>query len=238
MNKKEFKNSLEVIYEGANSIAEKYKKSDSRCEKNILIGDLLELTEEIVKNNCKRFTIKYSITEAEATIEDLYSIAIAESLLDCLDWFDFGKGNNFMPMWEMFMNRDFMHMLKNIRFGKISKNTASTYLDEEINESGTTKGDLLGVEDSCYEEMMENNIQALIKDFAKNDYDKEIAEQVIKAFFIERESVRTKTFAKILGAEKYNNKCSKKVHKIRDRFRKYLIKVGFELPESALEKIK
>ncbi len=222
---KKYKYELSTIYEKVNEIVKEIQKeSTSEVQKNFLIGDLLEVTEELVQNNCKKFIAKYSIKDISQ--EELYSIAISLPLLDALKWFSFEKGNNFMATWNGFMQKRFLNELNELSNDKNKwfRNNVSS-ADKELSEDGTTIIDIVGEEDFTEELCEEMELMNIIKQF--EEVDKHGA--VIRCFFIDSQEYRTEAIKKALGVKEYGSKERKQVQRAKERFIKYLIHNNYDV---------
>lgn len=222
---KKYKYDLNTIYAKVNEIVKEIQKEGtSEIQKNFLIGDLLEVTEELVQNNCKKFIAKYSIKDISQ--EELYSVAITLPLLDALDWFSFEKGNNFMATWNGFMKKRFLNELNAISNDKNKwfRNNISS-ADKELSEDGTTIVDIVGEEDFTEELCEEMELMNLVKEF--EDVDKHGA--VIKCLLIDSQEHRTEAIKKALGVETYGSKERKQVQRAKERFIKYLVHNNYDV---------
>ena len=222
---KKYRYDLNTIYTKVNDIVrEIQQEGTSEIQKNFLIGDLLEITEELVHNNCKKFIATYSIKDI--TEEELYSVAITLPLLDALNWFSFEKGNNFMTTWEGFMKRRFYNELSIISNDKSKwfRNNVSS-ADKELSEDGTTIVDIVGEEDFTEELCEEMELMSLVKKF--EEMDKHGA--VIKCLLIESQEHRTEAIKNALGVETYGSKERKQVQRAKERFIKYLLHNNYDV---------
>ena len=231
MAKSNFKYDLETIYGQVNNIIKEYKNPNTTMAKrNFLIEDLLNITEELVKNNCKNFITRYTITDL--TVDEIYSIAISTSLLEAIDWFTFEKGNNFMPIWKGFMERRFLNELKKISSQKASFfRTCVTSSDNIITprihggESRSTIMEIVGEEDFSEGICQGYSFMEILEKFERIDKFGE----VISCFLIGSQDARTRALLKVLGAESYGANERKAVQRTKERFIKFLIKNDYNL---------
>lgn len=226
MINRKFNYDLETLYVGVNGLVKQYKTEGlSLVQKNFIIGDLLNLTHELVMNNCKRFIRKYTITDL--TEEDLYAVAIGEPLLDALDWFDFTKGNNFMVTWHSFMVKRFCNELKEISSKKASffRNNVSS-ADKILGdaESESTILDIVGEEDFSGAVCGRLSLSELIRHFEEVDKHG----KVIRCLAIKSQAIRTEALMKVLGSSTYGNKERKQVQRAKERFAQLLLTYGYD----------
>lgn len=222
---RKYKYDLNTIYTKVNDLVREIQKEGiSEVQKNFLIGDLLEVTEELVHNNCKKFIAKYSIKDI--TEEELYSVAISLPLLDALNWFSFEKGNNFMATWNGFMKKRFLNELNAISNDKSKwfRNNVSS-ADKELVVDGTTIVDIVGEEDFTEELCEEMELMNLVKQF--EEVDKHGA--VIQCLLIDSQEHRTEAIKKALGVEVYGSKERKQVQRAKERFIKYLVNNNYDV---------
>ncbi|MDK0636869.1 hypothetical protein P5E39_13030 [Clostridium perfringens] len=222
---RKFKLDLETIYERTNALVKEIQREEtSDLQKNFLIGDLIDISKELVLANCRKFIDKYSITEI--TKEELYVVAVTTALYDVLEWFSFEKGNNFMPMWELFMNNRFNNELTALCSEKqkwFRGNVCSS--DKELNSDGTTVLELVGERDFAESVCSEITLGNLLSDFEKMD--KHGA--VIKCFSIQSQEHRREAIMKALGVEEYNSTVRKQVQRVKERFIKFLVKNNYDI---------
>lgn len=222
---KNYKHDLNTIYTEVNSIVKQIQKEGiSETQKNFLLSDLLEITEELVQNNCKKFIAKYSITDISQ--EELYSVAITLPLLDALEWFSFEKGNNFMATWNSFMQKRFLNELTEISNDKNKwfRNNVSS-ADKGLAEDGSTIADIIGEEDFTEDFCEEMELMKIIRSFEK--VDKHGA--VIECLLIDSQEHRTEAIKRALGVEEYGNKERKQVQRTKERFIKYLLHNDYDV---------
>lgn len=239
MTKTNFKYDLETIYEEVNIIVREYKNPNTtKIQRNFLIEDLVNITKELVMNNCKNFLTKYTVTDL--TLDEVYAVAIGESLMIALDWFTFEKGNNFMPIWKTVMERRFLNELKKLSSQKASFfRTCVTSSDNTLihsshwEDGGVTIMEIVGEKDFS-ENLCEGiSLMELIEEFESVDkYGK-----VIRCYFIGSPKVRGNAIAKALGREAYGDNERQDAKRTRERFAKFLIKKGYDLEKYDTKKI-
>lgn len=222
---KKYNYELTTIYKKVNEIVKELQKAETpEFKKNFLLSDLLEVTEELVRNNCKRFISKYSIKDISE--EELYSIAISLPLIEALEWFSFEKGNNFMPMWDKFMQSRFKNELKALSLEKqkwFRNNVSSS--DKELCEDGTTIADIVGEEDFTEEFCEKAELGKILDEFEEMDKHG----KVIRCLLIESQQHRTEAIKEALGTEEYGSKERKQVERARKRFASFLIENGYDV---------
>lgn len=225
MINRKFNYDLKTLYAKVNAIVSQYKaEGTTERQKNYLIGDLLEVTDELVRNNCKKFLRRYTITEI--TEEELYAVAIGYPLLDALDWFDFSKGDNFMAIWHNFMLKRFCNELKEISSKKASffrKNVSSADKILGDAESESTILDIVGEEDFAGAVCGSLSLSEIIRHFEKVDKHG----KVIRCLAIKSQAIRTEALMKALGSTTYGNKERKQVQRVKERFAQLLLTHGY-----------
>lgn len=224
MTTKKFNYDLEKIYSKTNNIVRKYQdENTSKIQKEFLVADLLEVTEQIVKNNCKRFIRQYTITAINE--EELYAVAISQPLIDALNWFDFTKGDNFLKAWHYFMMKRFWNELKEISTKKamfFRNNVCSS--DRVLGEgSGSTICDLVGESDFSDKVCTKITLLSLIEQFEKIDRHG----KVIRCLVIKNQQERTEAFKQVLGSNTYGSTERKQVQRVKGRFREYVLSQGY-----------
>lgn len=222
--KKNFKTDLETIYVEVNRLAKEYKAEGiSERQKNYIVTDILEITEELVRNLCRKFLLERTITEI--TTDELYAVAIGYPLIEVLEWFDYERGNNLVPMWKKFIINRF-----NNELGFLSTKKASFFrtnlssFDKEFCEGETLHG-VLGAEDFSEEVCSEIALAGLLDTFEKLDKHGKI----IRCLLIGNQELRTKAILEVFGCESYGSTERKAVQRVKERFGKFLIHNQHEL---------
>lgn len=228
---KEFKYDLETIYSEVNRLGKAYQREGiTETEKHFILVDIIEVTEELIYNQCKNFLKPLNTT---VTIEELYSIAITEPLMEVLDWYDFEKGNNLMVTWISFMKRRFCNAVKqDWTKGALWRKTHIYSSDKELNEDGTTICDLVGETDFTEERCTTISIGKMLEEFEKVDKQG----QVIRCLLLKKREERTSAIVHLLGAESYGDNERKAVERVKARFVKFLIRNKYDLTGYNLSK--
>lgn len=228
---KEFKYDLQTIYSEVNRLGKAYQREGvTEIEKHFILVDIIEVTKELIYNQCKNFLKPLNTT---ITIEDLYAIAIAEPLLEVLVWYDFEKGNNLMVAWLSFMEKRFKNAVgHDCTKGAIWRKTHIYSSDKELNEDGTTICDLVGDTDFAEERCTTISIGEMLDAFEKVDKHG----QIIRCHLLKKRDERTSAILHILGAEKYGDKERKAVERVKERFARFLIRNKYDLTGYNLSK--
>lgn len=232
MMNKEFKYDLGTVYSEVERLAKEYRQAGlSDIQKNFILGELLDVSKELVINMCKKFLRERNTDEL--TVEELYEIAITEPLLDVLDWHDFSQKGEIMVNWISFMEKRFCNALKEKRTKKAMWAKSHLYSSNvNFNEDGTTIEDLVGDDDFSESFCTNMTLGKLIKDFEEKDkYGK-----LIKYLLIGNQSARTTAFLEVLGAEEYGDSQRKAVQRTKERFVKFLIHNNYDLAGYDLKK--
>lgn len=219
---KKFKKTLKEIYMEVNNMVWIYQhKKMTLYYRELIISDILEVTEELVSNLCKKIVRKYTITEF--TNEELFVIATGEVLFYALKNYKKSKNDNFMLFWKLCIERKFMNELKRLSTQKRKyERTHICSLDNEIDSLGNTILTYRGVKDFSEEICSKIILANLIEEFEENDkYGK-----IIRMVTIQNKEIRKQAFIQVLGCEEYKEKERKKVQRTKERFRKLLINKG------------
>lgn len=221
----EFKHSLKDIYKEGNELVRKIQADGiAEYEKNYYISELLILSEELVKNNCKNFVDKYTIEEI--TVDELYNIAITNALNDALKWFSFEKGTNFMYIWYLFMVKRFNSELKSLCTEKHKWARKSVYSSDVVLDGDTaTITDIVGTRGFEDEVVGRMALGELITKFEKKD--KHGA--VIRCLAIESQEHRRVAITRALGVSEYTETIRKQVQRVKERFIKFLVQHNYDI---------
>lgn len=221
-----FKFTLEELYQITDGLIAEIKTEEvMEFEKGFLISELIETTEQLVKNNCKRFIRKNNADEL--TITGLYETATSFSLWKAIQDFDIEKGVHFLTYWNMIQQSHFMNDFKKATSQTMKfhqHNICSS--DVEIDGDGNT---ILAYKeddsDLAEEVSMKLTLDELIDTFEKTDkYGK-----LIRCELIGTQAIKTQAMLKVLDADVYGNTQRKQVQRTKERFAKLLIENGFEM---------
>ena len=226
-----FKYDLATIYNRTNILAREYKaEGKTEMEKHFILVEFLEVTEELIKNQCQKF-LKGRTTSV--TTEDLYAIAITEPLIEVLEWFDFEQGENIVVAWISFMEKRFCNALKEGRSVKAIWEKRNVYsADKPLNEEGTTIVDLIGEDDFSDSTCTKITFQELVDKFEEKDK----FGKIIRCLLIGNQGARTEAFLEVLGADSYGDTERKAVQRVKERFIKFLMKNNYDLTGYDLKK--
>lgn len=223
--KNKFKYSLEELYTITDSILFELKSEGTKeVEKGFLINEIIDTTEQLVKNNCKRFIRKNNADEL--SIEELYQTATSFSLWKAIQDFDISQGVHFLTYWNMIMQSHFMNEFKKATSQTMKfhqHNVCSS--DVEIGGDGNTilayKEDEVDLAETV---SLQITLDELIDAFEKKDK----FGKLIRCELIGTQSIKTKAILKVLGADTYGNTQRKQVQRTKERFAKFLVEHGFE----------
>ena len=223
---KTFKHSLTELYGITNELVKEIQaEGTTEIQKNFLIADLIELTDELIQNNCKGFIRRYGADELD--VEELKLIATGPSLWKALQNYDAEYGTHFLSYWNMQQQSYFIN-----EFNSATSETAKFHqlkvcsADESIGENGETILEIK-TEDNDFADSFCTSLilEDLINEFEQVDK----CGKVIRCLMIGTQAIRTKAILEVLGAEAYEDNERKKVERVKKRFAKFLIKKGFEV---------
>ena len=198
----------------------------TKTEEKFLLNDLVETTEELVMNNCKRFI--WGNGADELAVEDLYVIATGICLPKAIEVFTFDKGIHFLTFWKRIMDRYFINEFKRCSSGTEKFHQLKVCSsDAEIGEGGktilSTKPDDrdMGEEVTSLTALLE-----LIENFDVNCSSKKgnrsVYGKIIKALSLENKELQRAGIRKILGEEVSEANFRKIVSRARQEFNVYL----------------
>lgn len=207
-----FKHPLEDIYNITNNLIIEIKKEETKAhKKDFLIGELIEVSKDLVKNNCYKYLYKHNVTEL--SYEDLYEIATSFALVEAIQKYDSSLEVHFLYFWHLIMkrmfNKAFMHKLT-----QKEKLNDACY---ELKETDSQK-------DFSEEYCEKKSLHKYIIEFEKEDK----YGQLIKCELIQNKLERKKARLYVLGAVEYGAKERKIVQRTKERFKKFLLDRGFE----------
>lgn len=220
---KKFKVTLEELYTRTDALALEVLKTTGK-KKEFLIGDIIEISKELVHNNCRNFIKKNGADELNA--DDLYISATSISLYQALETFKPEREIHFLKYWQIFMERQFLYEFEkatSIKAKYYQKNVCSS--DVEIDSTGNTILSYASTgqdiaEDTC----MKIVVGKLISEFEEKDKHGKL----IRCEMLGTPAVRRMAILKVLGAEEYGAKERKIVQRTKERFKKFLLENGAE----------
>lgn len=106
MGSKRFTYELSELYLLTDNIINKIAEGGvSEIKINFYISDIIEMTKELVMNNCHRYIVKNNVTELNK--EELYHLVITTALYKSIISYKSEIGVHFLYYWFKIMNRVF-----------------------------------------------------------------------------------------------------------------------------------
>lgn len=210
--KRSFKFTMEELYSITDELILKVQDNTTTpTEKDYYIGEIINVSAELIKNNCHRYIVKKKVTEL--TSEDLYEIATSIALTQALNQYDAESGVHFLFFWWIVMNRMFNKAFAN----KVTKK-------EKLNSDCCDLNETDSVEDFSEELCHKNALYKYILEFEKVDkYGKLIRCEMLKG---QEEQRMARLY--VLGVTQYGDKERQIVSRTKKRFKKFLLEHGFE----------
>lgn len=210
--KRNFKFTMEELYSITDELIIKVQDSNTTAtEKDYYVGEIINVTEELIKNNCHRYIVKKKVTEL--TSEDLYEIAISFALVESIKKYEVESGVHFLYFWWSIMNRMF-----NKAF------TSKTTKKEKMNSGCCDLNETDATEDFSEELCHKNALYKYILEFEKVDkYGKLIRCEMLRG---QEEQRMARLY--VLGVTQYGDKERQIVSRTKKRFKKFLLERGFE----------
>ena len=210
--KRNFKFTLKELYSITDEMIAKVKNpATTERERNYLVGELINVTEELIKNNCHNYIVKKKVTEL--TTEELYEVAISIALTESINSFNQESGVNFLYYWWRIMlrrfNKEFTHM---------------TTKKEKLNAGCCDLNETDAVEDFSEELCHKSALYKYILAFEEVDKHGKL----IRCEMLKTQEERRVARLYVLGASEYGNKERKTVQRTKERFREFLKENGFE----------
>lgn len=221
--KTNFNFTLEELYEITDGIIFELKTCQlSTGRRNELIGELIGATQELVKNNCKRF-IRMSRAD-ELEVDELYYTATGIALWKAIQDFDLETGTHFLTYWHIVMKGYFKNEFRKATCvtTKFQKDFYST--DMVVDNNGGTLLSYEKSEDFAEAVCTTLTLEELIDKFERVD----ALGKVIRCELIGTKSIKTQALLHVLGASTYGDRERKQVQRAKKRFAKFLIDNGFE----------
>lgn len=218
---KKFKVTLEELYTKTDELALGVLGATGK-KKEFLIEDIINISTELVKNNCKNFIKKNGADELNA--EDLYISATSISLFQALETFNPERGIHFLKYWQVFMERQFLYEFEkatSIKAKYYQKNVCSSDVELDLNGHTILSYKSTG-QDLAEETCMKLVVGELISEFEQKDKHGKL----IRCEMLGTPAVKRMAILKVLGAEEYGAKERKIVQRTKERFRKFLIENG------------
>lgn len=214
MNNKNFKFYMDELYATTDVLIREIQDSNtSDYKRNCLTDTLIKVTEQLVKNNCRRYLIEKKVINL--SIDDLYEIATSIALVEAIRDFKQEFELNFLKFWWMVMVRSFNKAFIKQTTHKEKLNSGCYSLDSIKNKS---ENDF--TEDFCNRKSLEQ----YINEFENVDkYGK-----LIRCEMLSGQNERKLARLYILGVEQYGSRERKIVQRTKERFKMFLISNGFE----------
>ena len=202
---KRYRYTLKEMYLLTDNLYSKIHEEASVIRKGFYIADIIEMTKELVMNNCHRYIVKNNVTELNK--EELYHLAITTALYKSIISYRFEIGVHFLYYWFKIMNRVFTNEWLKLISQK-EKFNARFYPLNEFDSVG-----------DFTEELVNNDfIYKCIDEFTKQDKYGEL----IKGELNGTREERRKAKIDFLGAETYGSKERQIVSRTKKRFAEYL----------------
>ena len=202
---KRYRYTLKEMYLLTDNLYNKIHEEASVIRKGFYIADIIEMTKELVMNNCHRYIVKNNVTELNK--EELYHLAITTALYESIKSYKAEIGVHFLYYWFKVMNRVFNKEWLRLRTQKEKFNARSYPLNEFDSVGDFT------------EELVNNDfIYKCIDEFTKQDKYGEL----IKSELNGTREERRKAKIDFLGAETYGSKERQIVSRTKKRFAEYL----------------
>lgn len=206
MRRKKFTYRLDELYILTDNIIYKITEPGvSETKINFYISDIIEITKELVINNCYKFIFKNNVTEL--TKDELYHLAITIALHESISSYKSEKGTHFLYYWFKIMNNIFINEWLKLMSKK-----------EKFNCSLYPLTELTSVDDFTEELINNDFIHSCIDEFIKQDKYGELIKCELNVFREER----TKAKINFLGVAEYGNRERKIVQRTKERFAEYL----------------
>lgn len=232
---KKFKTDLKDLYQITDGILKRLKTEElSKVREELLIGELIEISEELVLNNCKRFIREKGVTEI--TQDELYITATSIALWKAIKGFDINKGVNFLIYWEMIQKSCFINDFAQAT-NKANKFYSSSVCSSDV---GIDENDNTIME---YVEDTNNSLDVAINKVVINDLINAFEKidkhgKLIRCEMIIKPELRTEAMLKVLGINKEDFKneeaykrakatARKTAERTRLKFKDFLLQNGF-----------
>ena len=204
MRRKKFTYRLDELYILTDNIIYKITEPGvSETKINFYISDIIEITKELVINNCYKFIFKNNVTEL--TKDELYHLAITIALHESISSYKSEKGTHFLYYWFKIMNNIFTNEWLKLMSKKEKFNSRLYQLTK-----------LSYVNDFTEELINYEFIYNCINEFIKQDkYGK-----LIKCELINSRKEKRKARLKFLNASEYGIKERKIVQRTKQRYEK------------------
>lgn len=210
--KNNFKFTMEELYSITDDLISKVQDSSvTSTQKDYYIGEIIEVTKELIKNNCHRYIVKYKVTEL--TSDDLYEIAISFALVEAINKYEVESGVHFLYFWWVVMKRKFNKAFANKTTKKEKMNSSCC----DLNETDAT-------EDFSEALCHKSSLYKYIIEFEKVDKHGKL----IRCEMLPNQEERKMARLYVLGVAEYGNRERKIVQRTKQRFKEFLIKKGFE----------
>lgn len=202
---KRYRYTLKEMYLLTDDLYTKIREEASVIRKGFYIADIIEMTKELVMNNCHRYIVKNNVTELNK--EELYHLAITTALYESIKSYKAEIGVHFLYYWFKIMNRVFNKEWLRLRTQK-----------EKFNHSLYSLNEFDSVGDFTEELVNNDFIYKCIDEFTKRDKYGEL----IKSELNGTREERRKAKIDFLGAETYGSKERQIVSRTKKRFAEYL----------------
>lgn len=223
-----FKHELKELYAITDDMVREYQSADTtKYERGCIVADLLDITEELIKNNCKGFIKRYNATEVEE--ENLQSIACGVSLVHALNLFNFDRGVHFLTLWNKIQQRAFINEFKRCTTGKEKFHQFDCCSsDYKIDSEGNTILEYKEGSSDITEDVV--GVVTLLDMVKRFDYEctnhragkRSLHGKIIKILSNESKQVQKAGLRKILGEEATDESIRQDISRARKSFKEFL----------------
>lgn len=206
MRSKRFTYELNELYLLTDDIINKITKDRvSETKVNFYIYDIIEITKELIMNNCYRYIVKNNATELNK--DELYHLATTIALYESIKSYKAEIEVHFLYYWFKVMNRVFNKEWLRLRTQK-----------EKFNHSLYSLNEFDSVGDFTEELVNNDFIYKCIDEFTKQDKYGELVKSELNGTREERRKAKID----FLGVAEYGNRERKIVQRTKQRFAEYL----------------
>ena len=154
-NNRSFKFTMEELYAITDELIMQVQEENvGATAKDYYIGEIINVSAQLIKNNCHRYIVKNKVTEL--TSEDLYEIAISFALVEAINKYNAESGVHFLYFWWVVMVREFNKAFANKTTKKEKLNSGCC----DLNETDATED---FTEDLCHKNSLYKYILAFEK---------------------------------------------------------------------------
>lgn len=212
------KRDLPELYEMTDKLVQRYLQTDDINERNDIIADIIKLNEPLMRNNARTYYYRYNMRDFDE--DDIYSVLIGSGLLDALKLYDSTRGIYFIHLWREVGERRVKSEVHRIRRKINGANVISGNVDYTNGNGIELLHTIPGETNTESDIILRIELEEAIKDFIEIE-----PLGAILWYLMESDTNRRKEgILKVLGSDSYGPKERKRVQRVKDKFRKYLIK--------------